>query len=145
MYSAMTWLSTAVLRLSKRPAKPFGKTKTELLPANSAAETGLPLPKPRCTGNNRAGGKDSTVARPTHGSRLLRLALMGQASRSRKGRAMITLSCEEVRREISNYLDDDMSPSVRRLLETHLEQCRKCAVLLEHAQCACLAGRRAKI
>jgi hypothetical protein len=90
MYSAMTWLSTAVLRLSKRPAKPFGKTKTELLPANSAAETGLPLPKPRCTGNKRAGGKDSTVARPTHGSRLLRLALMGQASRSRKGRAMIT-------------------------------------------------------
>src|SRR5260370_21768298 len=69
-----------------------------------------------CTGNDRAGGKDSTVARPTHGSRLLRLALMGQASRSRKGRAMITLSCEEVRREISNYLDDDISPHMRRLL-----------------------------
>jgi anti-sigma factor RsiW len=44
---------------------------------------------------------------------------------------MITLSCEEVRREISNYLDDDMSPRLRRLLETHLEQCRKCAVLLD--------------
>jgi predicted anti-sigma-YlaC factor YlaD len=44
---------------------------------------------------------------------------------------MITLSCEEVRREISNYLDDDMSRSMRRLLETHLEQCRKCAVLLD--------------
>jgi hypothetical protein len=47
MYSAMTWLSTVEPPLSKRPAKPFGKTKTELLPANSAAETGLPLPKPR--------------------------------------------------------------------------------------------------
>ena len=35
---------------------------------------------------------------------------------------MITLSCEEVRREISNYLDDDMSPRMRRLLEVHLEQ-----------------------
>ena len=44
---------------------------------------------------------------------------------------MIALSCEEVRREISNYLADDMSPSVRRLLETHLDQCRKCAVLLD--------------
>ncbi len=44
---------------------------------------------------------------------------------------MINLSCEEVRREISNYLDDDMSPRIRRLLETHLEQCRKCAVLLD--------------
>lgn len=44
---------------------------------------------------------------------------------------MITLSCEEVRREISNYLDDDMPPRMRRLLERHLEQCRKCAVLLD--------------
>lgn len=44
---------------------------------------------------------------------------------------MITLSCEEVRREISNYLDDDISSRMRRLLETHLAQCRKCAVLLD--------------
>jgi predicted anti-sigma-YlaC factor YlaD len=44
---------------------------------------------------------------------------------------MITLSCEEVRREISNYLDDDIPPRMRRLLEAHLEQCRKCAVLLD--------------
>ena len=39
MCSATTWLPTAVLRLSKRPAKPFGQTKTELLPSNSAADT----------------------------------------------------------------------------------------------------------
>jgi predicted anti-sigma-YlaC factor YlaD len=44
---------------------------------------------------------------------------------------MITLSCEDVRREVSNYLDNDMSPRMRRLLEAHLEQCRKCAVLLD--------------
>ena len=44
---------------------------------------------------------------------------------------MIILSCAEVRREISNYLDDDMTPRMRRLLEAHLEQCRKCAVLLD--------------
>ena len=44
---------------------------------------------------------------------------------------MITLSCQEVRREISNYLDEDMTPRMRRLLEAHLEQCRKCAVLLD--------------
>ncbi len=56
---------------------------------------------------------------------------MGQARWSKKGTAMIALSCEEVRREISNYLDDDMSPRMRRLLEVHLEQCRKCAVLLD--------------
>ena len=56
---------------------------------------------------------------------------MGQAHWIKKGTAMIALSCEEVRREISNYLDGDMSRSMRRLLETHLEQCRKCAVLLD--------------
>jgi hypothetical protein len=56
---------------------------------------------------------------------------MGHAPRIWKGIVMITLSCEEVRREISNYLDDDMSPRMRRLLEVHLEQCRKCAVLLD--------------
>jgi anti-sigma factor RsiW len=44
---------------------------------------------------------------------------------------MITLNCEEVRREISNYIDEDMSPRMRRLLEAHLDQCRKCAVLLD--------------
>jgi anti-sigma factor RsiW len=44
---------------------------------------------------------------------------------------MIALSCEEVRREISNYLDDDISPSMRRRLEAHLEQCRNCAILLD--------------
>jgi anti-sigma factor RsiW len=44
---------------------------------------------------------------------------------------MITLSCEEVRREISNYLDDDITPRMRRLLEAHLAQCRKCAALLD--------------
>jgi anti-sigma factor RsiW len=56
---------------------------------------------------------------------------MGQARWIKKVTAMIALSCEEIRREISNYLDDDMSPRMRRLLEVHLEQCRKCAVLLD--------------
>ncbi len=44
---------------------------------------------------------------------------------------MIKLSCAEVRREISNYLDDDVTPSLRSLIEAHLEQCRHCALLLD--------------
>ena len=56
---------------------------------------------------------------------------MGRGYKVKKGLIMITLSCEEVRREISSYLDDDISPRMRRLLEAHLEQCRKCAVLLD--------------
>ena len=44
---------------------------------------------------------------------------------------MISLSCAEVRREISNYLDGDVTPSLRALIETHLEQCHHCALLLD--------------
>ena len=44
---------------------------------------------------------------------------------------MIKLSCAEVRREISNYLDGDVTPALRSLIETHLEQCHHCALLLD--------------
>ncbi|MGE5109269.1 MAG: anti-sigma factor family protein [Acidobacteriaceae bacterium] len=44
---------------------------------------------------------------------------------------MIKLSCAEVRREISNYLDEDVTPSLRSLIEAHLEQCHHCALLLD--------------
>jgi len=69
-------------------------------------------------------------------------AVMGHAHWiSEKGTAMITLSCEEVRREISNYLDDDMSPRMRRLLEVPPGAVPQvCGVAGQHAQCACLAG-----
>lgn len=44
---------------------------------------------------------------------------------------MIKLNCEDVRREISNYIDNDISPRNRELLEAHLEQCRHCAILID--------------
>ncbi|HEX6881104.1 MAG TPA: anti-sigma factor [Terriglobales bacterium] len=44
---------------------------------------------------------------------------------------MIKLRCEDVRREISNYIDGDISPRNRELLEAHLEQCQRCAVLID--------------
>jgi len=44
---------------------------------------------------------------------------------------MISLSCEEVWREISNYIDDDVTPGTRRLLEAHFAQCRHCAALVD--------------
>jgi predicted anti-sigma-YlaC factor YlaD len=44
---------------------------------------------------------------------------------------MIRLSCEDVRREISNYLDNDIAPERKKLIEKHLEQCQNCAVLLD--------------
>ena len=44
---------------------------------------------------------------------------------------MISLSCEEVWREISDYIDGDVTPGTRRLLEAHFAQCRHCAALVD--------------
>jgi anti-sigma factor RsiW len=40
-------------------------------------------------------------------------------------------SCEEVRSALSNYIDDDVSPNLRRELERHLAECRTCQVLYD--------------
>jgi len=41
------------------------------------------------------------------------------------------VNCHEVWREISNYIDDDLDPSLRADIEVHLAQCRHCAALLD--------------
>ena len=40
-------------------------------------------------------------------------------------------SCEEVRSALSNYIDEDVSPALRRELEHHLAECRTCQVLYD--------------
>ncbi len=42
-----------------------------------------------------------------------------------------TLACQDVQAEISNYLDDDLSPDTRRALDAHLASCRTCQILLD--------------
>ena len=44
---------------------------------------------------------------------------------------MTTLACQDVQAEISNYLDEDLSPDIRRALEAHLGTCRTCQILLD--------------
>ncbi len=41
------------------------------------------------------------------------------------------LSCDDLRAELSNLLDDDVPPDVRRTLEHHLAECRTCQVLYD--------------
>jgi hypothetical protein len=41
------------------------------------------------------------------------------------------LSCKEVWRAISDYIDNDISPALRRKMEAHLAQCRHCTALLD--------------
>ena len=38
-----------------------------------------------------------------------------------------TLRCEEVWREISNYVDDDVDASLRGRMDEHFHGCAKCA------------------
>jgi len=41
------------------------------------------------------------------------------------------LDCKHIWRELSNYLDGDVPPDVRRDIESHVAQCRHCAALLD--------------
>lgn len=41
------------------------------------------------------------------------------------------VDCKHVWREISNYIDDDLDPVLRREIELHLETCEHCAALLD--------------
>jgi anti-sigma factor (TIGR02949 family) len=41
------------------------------------------------------------------------------------------ISCHEIWREISNYLDHDVEPAVRERMERHFANCRHCAALID--------------
>src|SRR3984893_16740944 len=43
----------------------------------------------------------------------------------------MVVSCEEVWREISNYLEDDMVPGLRSAMEEHFRSCQHCTAVLE--------------
>jgi hypothetical protein len=43
----------------------------------------------------------------------------------------MVLNCKDVRREISNYIDNDITPEMRAVLEAHLAQCRHCTAILD--------------
>ncbi len=44
---------------------------------------------------------------------------------------MPPISCEEVWRELSNYIDGDIDPGLRAEMEAHFKQCKHCAALLD--------------
>jgi RNA polymerase sigma-70 factor (ECF subfamily) len=45
--------------------------------------------------------------------------------------ATIEISCVEVWREISNYLEDEISPEMRERMETHFKVCAHCTAVLD--------------
>jgi len=48
-----------------------------------------------------------------------------------KGMATIEISCVEVWREISNYLDEEVSPDKRERMEAHFKVCAHCTAVLD--------------
>ena len=48
--------------------------------------------------------------------------------------AIIEISCAEVWREISNYLDGEMSAELRERMAAHFEVCAHCTAVLEGTQ-----------
>ncbi len=41
------------------------------------------------------------------------------------------LACKQVLAELSNYLDDDLSPELKHLLEEHLAKCHRCSLVYD--------------
>ena len=41
------------------------------------------------------------------------------------------MTCKEVWREISNYIDNSVSPELREELELHLAYCRHCTAIID--------------
>jgi anti-sigma factor (TIGR02949 family) len=45
--------------------------------------------------------------------------------------SMVEISCLEALREISNYIDGEISPGLRARLEAHFKACAHCAAILD--------------
>src|ERR1700721_3945902 len=43
----------------------------------------------------------------------------------------MVVNCEEVWREISNYLDGEIKPDLRLAMEEHIHGCERCAAVLD--------------
>ena len=44
---------------------------------------------------------------------------------------VIEISCVEVWREISNYIDDATDPGLRSRMEAHFKKCKHCSAILD--------------
>jgi len=46
-------------------------------------------------------------------------------------RIIVEISCVEVWRQISGYVDDDVDPAMKARLEFHFERCKHCQAILD--------------
>jgi anti-sigma factor RsiW len=43
----------------------------------------------------------------------------------------VDISCVEVWRELSNYIDDDAEPALRQRMDEHFKTCKHCVAVLD--------------
>jgi hypothetical protein len=43
----------------------------------------------------------------------------------------MVVNCEQVWREISNFLEDDLDPGLRSAMQEHFQECKRCTAVLE--------------
>ena len=46
----------------------------------------------------------------------------------------IEIDCQEVWRQISNYLDDEVEPGLRTIMTAHFKDCAHCSAILDGAR-----------
>lgn len=46
----------------------------------------------------------------------------------------IEIDCEEVWRQISDYLDDEVNPGLRQTMSSHFKDCAHCSAVLDGAR-----------
>ena len=44
---------------------------------------------------------------------------------------MVLISCEEVHRELSNYIDDEVTPELRARIDDHVRSCADCKAVYD--------------
>jgi len=52
----------------------------------------------------------------------------------RKKQQLVEIDCQEVWKEITNYIDGDLTPEMRERVDRHLKQCRHCKAVYDGSQ-----------
>ena len=48
--------------------------------------------------------------------------------------SLVEIDCQEVRREMVNYAEGDLTPELAKRIELHLKNCRHCAAVYDGAR-----------
>ena len=88
----------------------------------------------RSDGSHTRHGEDAASSRATHAARSSRAGTrrkLGQPAAFREREQAMDIKCEEVWREISNYVDNEVDANLRAEMERHFAGCKHCSAVLD--------------